>query len=52
MSVISYDKKQKFDVAYVGRGPPENYWGSGAPVQRTGGTGGSYGPGSRKGKKS
>ena len=29
---------------YVGRGPPENCWGSGAPVQRTGGTGGSYGP--------
>ena len=30
---------------YVGRGPPENCRGSGAPVQRTGGTGGSYGPG-------
>ena len=29
---------------YVGRGPPENCRGSGAPVQRTGGTGGSYGP--------
>ena len=29
---------------YVGRGPPENCFGSGAPVQRTGGTGGSYGP--------
>ena len=25
-------------------GPPENCRGSGAPVQRTGGTGGSYGP--------
>ena len=31
----------------VVRGPPENCWGSGAPVQRTGGTGGSYGPGHR-----
>ena len=28
---------------YVGRGPPENCWGSGTPVQCTGGTGGSYG---------